>query len=125
MRYVANALVAPAGGTLAVSRPSPLSACLAEARRFARTADASAVGHPATAELLGLAPSRAELTPTDGDIGLVVRLARRASAPGDVAVRPEDLVVQVVLHGWTSPLAPVMPHLVAAEILEQILEGDE
>ncbi|MEM1691568.1 MAG: hypothetical protein QXK45_02765 [Thermofilaceae archaeon] len=64
-----------------------------EARTAAAVGASSFVGHPATAALLGVAVNRGEYVPAPGDVAYVLRLRRRLQAPGDVAVRPEDLEV--------------------------------
>jgi hypothetical protein len=56
------------------------------------------IGHPATAALLGVKPSRGEATPEPGDVAYVIRLRRRrADLMGDVQdVKPRDLELIVV-----------------------------
>jgi len=96
-RYLLNALV-PARGTMRVFGPVQLTEDLAQ--RIGRWADASYIGHPATAALLGVAPSRGEAAPQAGDAAVVVRLRRRSPQPGaDLQVQPEDLEAWFVLYG--------------------------
>lgn len=103
MRFLLlNALVPPGGvGGMLVSPPYSWEDVrhLVEGLRQ-RSDVVSAVGHPATAELLGVPCSRAEVTPEDGDVALVVRLKRRAASPGqDVQAEPEDLEFRLVRYG--------------------------
>jgi hypothetical protein len=67
---------------------------LAFARELAARAAAEGrcfIGHPATAALLGVPPCRGEARPRPGDAATVIRLRRRAAAPGDLDVSPADL----------------------------------
>jgi hypothetical protein len=98
MKVVLNAMVPPAqGGIMVVSDAAPLSACVAEVRRFVLGAR-SYIGHPATAAILEVATSRDTYVPQVGDIALVVSLTKRASQPGDVSVTADDLTVRVCLY---------------------------
>jgi hypothetical protein len=99
--YLANALV-PVEGVHYIYRLGRLDSPLAAqvVRALAARADGSAIGHPSTARLLGVEPSRAELQPEAGDVLVVVRLARRnPTSGGDVDVTPADLeaLLQLVL----------------------------
>jgi hypothetical protein len=99
MLFVANALPPhPFGGLIVTSRAWPLSDLLDEVRAIAKDAIDTAIGHPSTAELLGIAPNRRSIAPCYGDIFVAVRLATRATAPGDMTVMPSDLLVQVALY---------------------------
>lgn len=100
--YVLNALVPPRGvGGMLVSPPysweevKSLVAMLKRPRPDVEVV--SAVGHPATAELLGVPCSSGEVFPVEGDVALVARLKRRVR--GDVQVGPEDLEFRLVRYG--------------------------
>jgi hypothetical protein len=99
MLFVTNALPPhPLGGLVVLSTAWPLSDLLDEVRAIAKAADDTAIGHPSTAGLLGLVPNRRSIAPGDEDIVVAVRLATRATAPGDMTVQPSDLRVQVALY---------------------------
>lgn len=132
---VGNALVPPPGkGGMLVSPPYPVeeaTSFLSRVRRLGLEV-VSAVGHPATAKLLGLEPSRAELVPEEGDIMLVVRLKRRAASPGDVDVSPEDLEVRLVRYGpaacdsfWCMLVQNYHPVIVAEDLENEVLRKKE
>jgi hypothetical protein len=100
--WMLNALVPPEGGgtmvvwpPMGLDQPKALSVAKAAAKEAA-AAGRCLIGHPQTAALLGVAPSRGEAKPTAGDVAYVVRLRRRAAAPGDVDVTPGDLEMLVV-----------------------------
>lgn len=100
--YVLNALVPPRGvGGMLVSPPYSWEEAKSLVTRLARPRPdvevVSAVGHPATAELLGVPCSSGEVFPGEGDVALVVRLRRRVR--GDVQAGPEDLEFRLVRYG--------------------------
>lgn len=89
--YVLNALIPPSSGQ-GLLKVSP--ATIAEVRKAIAQGALCFVGHPATARLLGIAPSRGEAKPQEGDIAFVLRLRFRPAQSGqEVEVREEDLEV--------------------------------
>jgi hypothetical protein len=99
MLFVTNALPSqPDGGLIVTSQAWPLSDLLDDVRAIAKDATETAIDHPSTAKLLGVAPNRRSITPRYRDIFIVVQLATRATAPGDMTVQPSDLLVQVVFY---------------------------
>lgn len=104
MFYLTNALIPPRGTAgLLVSGPFSWAEVEPLVRRLQGRPDViSAIGHPATAELLGVPVSRGEVHPGPGDAALVVRLKRRAAAPGEdvQALDPDrDLEFRLVRYG--------------------------
>jgi hypothetical protein len=98
MIYLTNALPSSyLGGLMVVSTAWPIDELLDEVRAIAKVAE-SAIGHPSTAELLGVKLNRRSIEPNDGDIVVAVRLVSRSTTPGDVTVRPSDLLVQAALY---------------------------
>ncbi|MDW7974899.1 MAG: hypothetical protein RMI00_06540 [Sulfolobales archaeon] len=78
---------------------------LDDARRAAQCGATSYVGHPATAELVGVPVNRGEYIPADGDIAYVIRLKHRQPVPGgDKEVVPEELEVLEVRYVSTAAL---------------------
>lgn len=67
------------------------AATLEEVKAAVAEGASSYVGHPTTAQLLGVPCTRAEYVPCAGDVAYVVRLKRRQQQPGDVEVGVEDL----------------------------------
>ncbi len=102
--WILNALVPPVGaGTILVNRPLPLDdpELLELVREKAKEAEKEGrclIGHPATAALLGVKPSRGEATPVPGDVAYVIRLRRRRADPtSDIQdVEPKDLELRFV-----------------------------
>ncbi len=89
--YVLNALIPPVNGS-GLLKVSP--ATIAEVRQAIRAGAQCFIGHPATARLLGIAPSRGEAKPQEGDIAFVLRLRFRPAQSGqEVEVKESDLEV--------------------------------
>jgi hypothetical protein len=100
-RVVVNAIVPPPnGGVISISPPMPLASVVEVARRFVALAEPNVyVGHQSTALVLGCVAHRDVYTPRPGDVALVVTLAWRPAAPGDVQVGPDDLLVRLAYYG--------------------------
>ncbi|MEM2120783.1 MAG: hypothetical protein QXR93_06855 [Archaeoglobaceae archaeon] len=100
--YVLNALIPPASG-LGLLKIAP--ATLDEVKQAIAQGAQCFVGHPATARLLNIAPSRGEAKPKEGDIAYVLRLRFRPQQSGaEVEVKEEDLEVLRVEYLSTEAL---------------------
>lgn len=101
--YFLNAIVPPKGaGGLLISSPyswkDVRELVYASKIHSPEVEIVYAVGHQATAELLGIPCFRNEVFPEAGDVALVARLKKRAT--GDVSdLTHEDLEFRIVLYG--------------------------
>lgn len=104
MLYLTNALVPPAGheGTMIVARLGPLTEPLLDLIKAVAPRACSAIGHPSTAALLGVEPSRAMIEPAEGSVAIVVRLATRPTVSGVEVASPAG-ELEALLVGYTGP----------------------